>query len=179
MRDIPAQSIEAGSKISNLGQIITQESLQEEWKCNCIRCREIKEDYNPKEKLTIFRKDYLASGGTEIFLSFEDQKNKNIYSLLRLRINDKDPDINALKNVAIIREIHTYGQQVSIKNDGNNSPQHKGLGKALINKAEEIAHSEFGKKKIAVISATGTRNYYRKLGYRLKDTYMIKTISAS
>ncbi len=179
VRDIPAQSIEAGSKISNLRQIISQESVQENWQCKCIRCREIKESYDPEEKLTIFRSDYSASGGTEIFLSFEDQKNNNIYSLLRLRINGEDPDIGALKKSAIIREIHTYGQQVGIKSNKDNSPQHKGLGKKLIEKAEEIALNEFDKKKMAVIAAAGTRNYYRKLGYRLKDTYMVKTISAS
>ena len=48
--------------------------------------------------------------------------------------------------------------------------QHKGLGKKLIKEAEKIAKG----KNIVVISGIGVRDYYRKLGYRLKDTYMIK-----
>jgi len=53
--------------------------------------------------------------------------------------------------------------------------QHKGLGKKLIKEAENIAKLR-GYKKIAVIAGIGTRGYYRKLGYRLKETYMIKSI---
>ena len=53
--------------------------------------------------------------------------------------------------------------------------QHRGLGKRLMAKAEEIA-SERGYKKMAVISAIGTREYYRKLGYELEGTYMTKKI---
>jgi len=29
-------------------------------------------------------------------------------------------------------------------------------------------------KKIAVIAGMGAREYYRKLGYKLKNTYMVK-----
>jgi elongator complex protein 3 len=55
-------------------------------------------------------------------------------------------------------------------------PQHIGLGKKLVLEAERVAREEFGAEKIAVISGVGVRNYYRKLGYRLKDTYMIKSL---
>jgi elongator complex protein 3 len=51
--------------------------------------------------------------------------------------------------------------------------QHKGIGKQLVRKAEEIAKN-LGFNKVAIISGTGVRNYYRKLGYHLEDTYMIK-----
>jgi elongator complex protein 3 len=54
--------------------------------------------------------------------------------------------------------------------------QHKGLGRKLILEAEKIAFKEFDLKKMAVISGVGVRDYYRKLGYRLKDTYMIKQL---
>jgi elongator complex protein 3 len=168
IRDIPAQKIEAGTKVSNLRQVILDEAKKEGWSCQCIRCREIKEFYNKKEKLVLFREDYQASQGTEIFLSFEDQKRKNIYSLLRLRINPS-------QKKAIIREIHTYGQQLAIDKKGA-SPQHKGLGKKLMKKAEQIASKEFSCFKMSVISAVGTRNYYRKLGYRLQETYMTKKL---
>jgi len=42
-------------------------------------------------------------------------------------------------------------------------------------KAEEIAR-ERGYKKMAVISAIGTREYYKKLGYCLEGTYMVKDL---
>ena len=46
--------------------------------------------------------------------------------------------------------------------------QHKGYGKKLLQKAEEIAIKN-GYQKIAVIAGVGVRNYYRKQGY-IHDT---------
>lgn len=164
-RDIPSYRIVAGpAKISNLRQLVSGN-------CKCIRCREVKGNYDPKEKLCLFRQDYEASQGKEIFLSFENQNRSKLYSLLRLRINSD--------NNAVIREIHTYGQLQPLLVRGrasNQSPQHRGLGKKLVIEAEKIARRElFNRvKKIAVISGVGVRGYWRKLGYKLKDTYMIK-----
>jgi len=140
-------------------------------KCKCIRCREVKENYNPKEKLYLFREEYQASGGKEIFLSYENKNRTRLYSLLRLRI-PVNPFPAILKNSAIIRDLHTYGQLVPITEKGK-APQHKGLGKKLIKEAEKITKKEFGLNKITVISGIGVRNYYRKLGYKLKDTYLV------
>ena len=181
-RDIPSQSIVAGpAKISNLRQIIAQNMRKEGWQCRCIRCREVRKDYDPKEKLYLFRKDYRASNGKEIFLSFENPegklsasygagKNRKLYSLLRLRITSQ--------NTAIIREVHTYGQLHPINGFTKSiiSPQHKGLGKKLVKQAEKIAKREFGLKKIAVISGVGVRSYFTELGFKLKNTYMVKVI---
>jgi elongator complex protein 3 len=95
---------------------------------------------------------------------------------------------NSSRPMAIIREIHTYGKLADISKRDKNSlpamhakasqegPQHIGLGKKLVLEAERVAREEFGAEKIAVISGVGVRNYYRKLGYRLKDTYMIKSL---
>ncbi len=176
IRDIPAENIEGGTKISNFRQLILQEMKNENWSCKCIRCREIKDEYDKNKKLVIFREDYKASKGKEIFLSFEDKKRKKLYSILRLRIPSPDTSmIEALKGSGIIREVHTYGKQLAIKKRGL-SPQHKGLGKKMIKEAEKITKKEFNLKKIAVISAVGTRNYYRKLGYRKKETYLFKSL---
>lgn len=197
VRDIPAQSIVAGSKISNLRQIIEQNSYQKNWRCRCIRCREIGKstlrqaqgDINVKN-LELRRIDYPASGGKEIFLSFEDVKADKLYALLRLRIpshiiqrpglgklgGNKKYFIPALNNAAIIRELHTYGKTVPIAKKSKGAAQHTGLGKRLTAEAERIVREEFGLKKIAVISGVGVRDYYRKLGYRLKNEYMIKEL---
>ena len=201
-RDIPSQSIVLGpAKISNLRQIIVQDMKKEGWRCKCIRCREVKENYPPSskasedkviQKLKLFRQDYDASGGKEIFLSFENKNREKLYSLSRLRIpsqifnnyesgsrkNGSRPIIPALRNAAIIREVHTYGQQLPLRREAipEVSPQHKGLGKKLIKEAEKITKREFNLKKIAVISGVGARDYFRKMGYKLKDEYVIKEL---
>lgn len=169
IRDIPSSRIAAGpSRISNLRQSL-------KGVCRCIRCREIKGKYDPEEKIYLFRKDYEASGGKEIFLSFENKEKSNLYSLLRLRITSE--------NKAIIREIHTYGQMIGVLpsakgGTSTDSPQHKGLGRKLIKEAEKIAKKEFKAKELAVISAVGVRDYFRKEGYLLKNTYMVKELCA-
>ena len=168
IRDIPADKIALGPKeISNLRQVILKEIEKEGWRCSCIRCREVKESYDPKEKLYLFRQDYESSNGKEVFLSYESKNRERLYSLLRLRIGD----------LAIIREIHTYGQMHPLNKKGAVSPQHKGLGKKLMKEAERITKEEFKRNKLSVISGVGVRGYYRKLGYRLKDTYMVKSLS--
>ncbi len=196
VRDVPLPSIEAGPKISNLRQIIAAKTH-----CQCIRCREVKETYKSDNKIILDRIDYNGSGGKEIFLQFidspsaskkeTDNKRNKLYALLRLRIpsslissssqkkeqkNTLYEKIPVLKNAALIREVHTFGKLIPIGKKEKKSPQHIGLGKKLIQEAEKIAREEFGISKIAVISGVGVRNYYRKLGYRLKDNYMVKKI---
>ena len=167
-RDIPSQKIIVGpAKISNLRQILFQSMRKEKWQCRCIRCREVKENFDPREKVYLFRQDYESSGGKEIFLSFENKNRAKLYSLLRLRLTSR--------NNAIIREIHTYGLLISISEKGT-APQHRGFGRKLIKTAEKIVKKEFGLKRLSAISGIGARDYFRKLGYKLKDTYMVKEI---
>ena len=166
-RDIPSHSIVSGAaRITNLRQMLAEDMKKEKWQCKCIRCREVKGDYDLKEKLSLSRKDYKASGGKEIFLTFENKLKTKLCSLLRLRITSDGK--------AIIREIHTFGQLQTIGKQKEKSPQHKGLGRKLMEEAEKIVKKEFKIKKLAVISGVGVRNYYRKLGYRMEDTYMVK-----
>ncbi len=169
MRDIPSQSIIAGNKTSNLRQIIADLMKKENKKCRCIRCREPHEKI--AKKLKLFRQDYSASNGKEIFLSYEDPQRKNIYAFLRLRICS-NWTLPVLKNSALIRELHTYGKVVPIKAKSKKAAQHKGLGKKLMTEAEKIVRN----RSIAVISGIGVREYYRKLKYKLKDEYMIKKL---
>ena len=53
--------------------------------------------------------------------------------------------------------------------------QHVGLGRALAERATALAR-EAGYRRLAVISATGTRGYYRKLGFELGELYMTREI---
>jgi len=180
IRDIPATSIIAGSKTSNLRDIIDKDMEKRGKKCKDIRAREVKDLYNPKEKIKLFRIDYKASDGKEIFLSWENQDRTKLFSLLRLRIpeyvlKNKPFFIKELEGAALIREVHTYGQLLGI---GKKSiaAQHMGLGKKLIAEAERIVRKESASRRIAVISGIGVRDYYRHLGYKLEGTYMIKNI---
>ena len=80
-----------------------------------------------------------------------------------------------LKGAAIIREVHAYGQVVPLSERRAGKTQHKRLGRRLMEEAEKIARKE-GYKKMAVISAIGTHEYYRKLGYKLEGLYMTKSL---
>ncbi|MDD3190593.1 MAG: tRNA uridine(34) 5-carboxymethylaminomethyl modification radical SAM/GNAT enzyme Elp3 [Candidatus Pacebacteria bacterium] len=181
IRDIPSTSIIEGNKITNLRQELKKKSDRENWKCKCIRCREIRGGVQVQEKdLELFREDYDASEGKEIFLTFEDKNREHLYSMLRLRINSADRNkkhfIPELRNAAIVREVHTYGKLVPVKTRDAKSSQHIGLGRKLLEEAEKIAREEFSAKKIAVISGVGVRDYYRKNGYKLEGNYMVKNI---
>jgi len=168
IRDIPAESIVAGNVITNLRQIMQQKGV----KCRCIRCREPKQLAISNYKLRIT--NYSSSGGMEYFVSFESKDCKTLYGFCRLRLSKNSFDIpDILKNAALIRELHVYGELTPIGEQ--KSIQHQGLGRKLLLKAQKIAKGK-GFKKIAIISGVGARDYYRKLGYILKDTYMIKCI---
>jgi elongator complex protein 3 len=145
--------------------------------CRCIRCREAGERVEFRIKKLEFRIiKYQASGGEEYFLSYESKDGKILYGFCRLRLmshNSKLVTHNSIKNAALIRELHVYGELVSV--GSKKIVQHAGLGKMLMKEAEKIA-KEKGYEKIAVISGVGVRGYYRKLGYKLKDSYMIKSL---
>jgi len=180
LRDIPAPKVVAGCKISNLREVVKKEMEKRGLVCRCIRCREIRERYGPREKVYLFREDYEASGGKEIFLSFENKERTKLFSYLRLRIpsqifEGKKHFIPVLNDSAIIREIQTLGEMVPIEKK-KVAPQHRGLGKKLVKEAEKIAKEEFSLGKTAVISGVGVRDYWRKLGYNLRETYMIRKI---
>lgn len=173
IRDIPSTSIIAGNKISNLREIIHNEMEKTGKPCQCIRCREIGNRKITERKMII--REYPASGGKEYFLSYEDTKQNKLIAFLRLRIAPFSLPFKGRigERFSIIREVHTYGPAVKISKRASGAAQHIGLGKKLIKKAEEISQKN-GCEKIAVISGVGVRQYYRKLGYRLKDTYMVK-----
>lgn len=182
-RDIPKEYILAGSVSSNLRQMLKHEMEKNQDKCHCIRCREIRDQkVILKEKLTLKKIQYEASEGTEIFLQFVDSENR-IYGFLRLRKNNPDfkPVFPCLENCALIRELHVYGQEISLKNhisaiQNPEQIQHLGLGKRLLQEAENISKNKWKLPKIAVISGIGVRPYYQKLGYHLIDTYMFKKL---
>jgi elongator complex protein 3 len=186
-REIEAKDIVAGPKQGNLRQIVLESLHSEGYECRCIRCREIglkRRGYIDKQPFDLARLDYVAADGQEVFLSCETHDGSSLLAFLRLRkiVDPIDSELNSYVSdhprdrvVAVVRELHVYGQTINVGMKANDlSWQHKGLGKLLLSEAERIAKDEFGVGTLSVISAVGTRKYYRMLGYNQNQHYVTK-----
>jgi len=168
MREIPPEYLVAGTIRIDLRKEIEEELRKKKNKLKEIRYREIgfalrdKREVNLDLDLKIT--EYKAAKGDEYFLEIVN-KNDILFGLLRLRIANKK---------AVIREIHVYGQALKLGEKGIFF-QHRGLGKWLMSEAEKVVKKE-NIKELAVISGIGVREYYKKLGYALKETYMVKKL---
>jgi len=181
IRDIPEESIIAGNNITNLRQYLQAELKKRGEVCQCLRCREVRGDTKDVDKAKLVSREYDASGGKELFLSYESPDKSKVYAFLRLRFNEnpKQNIIPELKGASLVRELHVYGQMIPVHDESSDEEmsktQHLGLGKKLMAEAERLSKKN-KLNKVAVISGIGVRNYYRKLGYRLEGTYMTKEI---
>ena len=181
IRDIPEESIIAGNKITNLRQYLQKELKKRGQSCQCLRCREVRDNNLETDQVAMVKRTYRASAGDELFISFESKDHSKLYAFLRLRFNDQPANniLPELKNASLVRELHVYGKMIPTYNEAQDDEisqtQHMGFGKKLMAEAEKITR-ERGLSKIAVISGIGVRNYYRKLGYKLEGTYMTKII---
>lgn len=183
-RDIPAPLIIAGVKRSNLRQLIQQKLETQNIRCRCIRCREVGHrmqatNLRPDpEKVKILTTSYSASEGTEIFISAEDPDNDVLIGYLRLRIPSEKasrPEIKATP-CSIVRELHVYGSLVPVGKHMPKAWQHQGYGGILLAEAERITRRDYNLKKILVISALGTKQYYKRFGYDYDGAYMSKAL---
>jgi len=177
IRDIPAESIIGGSKVSNLRQVVQEEMKLLGKKCNCIRCREIKDSLFKASDVKLVTREYDSSDGKEYFLSFEDKKQDKLIGFLRLRIpsqhfSEERHPLKDLQDASVIREIHVFGEQVKVRGQMQKAGQHKGYGSRLVDEALEIT-KKYGLKKLAVISGVGVRDYYRKLGFKDGELYQV------
>ncbi len=183
-RDIPTTVIDAGVKKANLREIIYKKAEEEGIKIKEIRYREIGRkmpEHNKIDEWEIKVLRYNASYGNEFFISAELPEDDILLGFVRLRIPGKNknfifrPEIN--EKTALIRELHVYGSEVPLidKKGVFITAQNRGIGKALMKKAEEIAIKE-KIEKILVISGVGVRNYYYKLGYKKEAPYVSKNI---
>lgn len=183
-RDIPANLVEAGVKKSNLRQLVAKRMLQEKSRCRCIRCREAghrwlkDKDKADLEEIRILSATEEASEGTDIFVSTEDREKDILIGYLRLRIPSEKahrPEI-ACKSASIVRELHVCGSLVPVGKHHAEAWQHKGYGAILLAEAERISREDYDKRKVAVISALGTKRYYTRFGYRRDGIYMSKIL---
>jgi elongator complex protein 3 len=184
-REIEHKDIVAGPKSGNLRQKLLQKLEEKGLKCHCIRCREagLQKRTLLDTEIKMNRIDYYASKGQEVFLAFENLDRSVLLGFLRLRkiFNPYRKELKGEDNsdtAAIVRELHVYGQMLNVgnKKQENISCQHQGYGVKLMQEAERIAKDEFEVKKISVISAVGTREYYRKMGYVLNGPYVSKVL---
>lgn len=186
IRDIPSNDIVAGNKVTNLRERVQRYMQEKGLRCKCLRCREVghrtvQSTHSAESNVTYLQREYSASDGHEYFLSYESDDEKILYAFLRLRFPSRDASIvwrvvPELKGAALIRELHTYGQLVPLQENHDTAAQHKGMGKKLLARAEEIARAA-GYAKIVVISGIGVREYYAALGYCLQGTYMVKLLA--
>ncbi|MFT4303437.1 MAG: tRNA uridine(34) 5-carboxymethylaminomethyl modification radical SAM/GNAT enzyme Elp3 [Candidatus Woesearchaeota archaeon] len=168
-RDIPTYVIVDGVERTNLRQYVNETAKKRGIEFRDIRAREVGNLIIKSEPKIIVR-EYNASNGKEYFISME--ADDKILGFVRLRIPPRSLHPVITLKSALIRELHVYGSAVSIgKND--DKVQHKGLGKLLMQKAEELA-KENNKNKMVIISGVGVRGYYKKLGYSLEKPYMVK-----
>lgn len=181
-RDIPATEILAGSHLANLRQIVEDKMKLYDIKPKDISAREIRIKNNNPKSAIIDITQYEASGWVEYYLQFIDPIDRTLFSHLRLRIpsqifSQELHFIPELQDSAIIREVHTYWDQLKIWEKAPWTGQHLGFGKRLMEKAEEIIKTKYPQiKKIAVIAWVWVRKYYEKHGYKLEGEYMVREI---
>jgi len=187
VRDITSIYILAGSTRPDWGNSITDAIKTKNARCMCIRCREVKgQQWVDPSQSHIVISHYKASGGDEYFINCESKDDaKTLYGFIRLRLGNPATHVfPELEGCAMIRELHCYGQMNCVGvacNNQANTAQHRGLGRLLLTKAENIA-IEKGYKKISVIAGNGVKNYYAKFGYVAHNTdaykgdFMIKNI---
>ena len=167
-RDIPVQQIAAGITKSNLRELAQERLAEQGRECRCIRCREVgQNDISLDDPSMVVMRctEYGSSGGIEHFISLE--YDDMLIGYVRLRIDDCD--------TASVRELKVFGRMAGIGEHGDDW-QHKGFGKRLMERAEDIAKA-CGKRTIRVTSGVGVREYYASLGFELRAPYMVKVIT--
>lgn len=170
IRDIPSQDIVVGNKKSNFRQIAEAHVQASKQKMQDIRAREIRgQKFEPQEiKLKI--KSYQTQVSTEKFLQFVYQDKILAFLRLSLPKNKNNEVFDELCEAAMIREIHVYGRSLGLGQKNQEKAQHFGFGRRLIAKAAALSRQQ-NFKRLAVISAIGTKEYYRKAGFEDGELY--------
>lgn len=171
-RDIPAGLISSGVKKSNLRELVNLKIAEKGITPHEIRHREIK-GREIGEGFSIKATRYEASGGREIFLSYENDE-KMLAGFLRLRLHNSESVAEEIgRDCALVRELHVYGSEARIGGEG--SVQHRGIGRKLLEEAENIARDD-GRNRMVVISGMGAREYYFRQGYERHGRYVARKL---
>jgi elongator complex protein 3 len=175
-RDIPTYATAAGVDKTNLRQYVDIICKERNISSRDIRAREaginnLKVSSIKKISLNIIK--YDASKGKEYFIEAEDKVKDILIGYCRLRFPSQSLRPEITDTTALIRELHVYSEAVSIGKRSENSFQHRGIGKSLMERAEKIAKDN-KKNKIVVIAGIGAREYFKKIGYFHDGPYMSK-----
>lgn len=182
-REFPVKQIKAGPKKGNLRELALKRLRDNGKRCRCIRCREVghrmlKERVVVDDnRIRLLTQEYEASNGTEVFASFEEPEADVLIGYLRLRLPSKDahrPEVDP--SSAMVRELHVYGPEVPVGLRYENAWQHTGFGARLLVEAESVA-KDHGANKLLIISALGTKGYYKRAGYDYVGPYMGKKLN--
>lgn len=185
-RDIPMPLVTSGVENGNLRELALARMKDFGTSCRDVRTREVgvnevKNKIRPSQ-VELVRRDYVANGGWETFLAYEDPKQDILIALLRLRkcstATTFRPELTSQPS-SLVRELHVYGMAIPVHGRDKAKFQHQGYGGLLMKEAERIARNEHGSAKIAVISGVGVRGYYERLGYWLDGPYMSKMLEKS
>jgi elongator complex protein 3 len=180
IRDIPSTNVVEGNKRTSLRQDVHAEMQRRGTRCQCIRCREVRKQAVDRQTLHLEDLVYQAQGAEEHFLSFVTPEDR-LAGFLRLSLPDRDPSslgLQDLQEAAMIREVHVYGQSLSLGTDQAGAAQHAGLGTQLLLEAEVLARQR-GFRRLGVISAVGTRLYYQNRGFERGELYLVKSLAIS
>ncbi len=172
-RDIPSDDIVAGTKSSNLRQMVHGYMAARGLACHCIRCREVREAAVAGDGLGLTAYTYDTDGSREQFLGLETAGGR-LAGFLRLSLPAADAEVTIpeIAGAAMIRELHVYGPALGIGAAATSGEaQHVGLGRRLVAEACARARAS-GRSRLGVISAIGTRPYYEGLGFRRGELYM-------
>ena len=182
IRDFSAGDIVAGNKKTNLRQMVEERLRESAEPVREIRFREIGTDTIDADSLQLQELPYGTTATDERFLQWVAPDGR-IAGFLRLSLPHPDAVASLGEHApvspreAMIREVHVYGR-VARLNATSGGAQHLGLGRQLIERAEAIARAA-GYTRINVISAIGTREYYRKLGFRDHGLYQQKDLPSA
>ena len=177
IRDIPSPHVIAGNRRTSLRQDVQLEMARRGTHCDCIRCREVRGGKVDPAALRLDDLVYAPDGAEEHFLSFVTPEDQ-IAGFLRLSLPDADapvPGLADLQGAALIREVHVYGQSLAVGAEQSGAAQHTGLGTRLLAEAEAIARAQ-GYRRMAVIAAVGTRQYYLERGFERGELYLVKKL---
>ena len=180
IRDFSSDDIMVGNKKPNLRQLVENRlaARGEGAVVREIRYREISTAGADLDELSLDGEVAYETPVThERFLQWVTPQGK-IAGFLRLSLPDHSfvaahaDELPTTPDEAMIREVHVYGMAARVGDQGQ-AAQHHGLGRLLVERACEIAR-DAGYTRINVISAIGTREYYRHLGFYDHGLYLQK-----
>ena len=177
IRDIPSTNVVEGNRRTSLRQDVHAEMERRGMHCDCIRCREVRGKPVDPESLKLDDKVYPAGAAQEHFISYVTADDR-LAGFIRLSLPGKDSPrtgMSDLDEAALIREVHVHGQSLPVGAEKEGAAQHAGLGTRLLEEAESVAKAN-GFKRMAVISAVGTRGYYLERGFERGEFYLTKTL---